>query len=719
MSDADSRVSRRIFLKLLGTGAVISVGTLFGLTNLLPAGNRIGRKEHEASAALSGSWANGINTVDVGIHAALLNGGKVFYLAGSGFHVPQSEGPFKHAIWDPSTNTQTSFTLNEDLFCVGMATLPNGNILLAGGTLSYDTDPDNLNGKFHGLQSAYEVDFDSGNTTKVASMAAGRWYPTCVTIDNGNVVTVQGWDEYGSNNRLVEIYNSSSKSWSIKLDPNNSLTYCVGNGAEDVYPEAGSPCFGPGVAPFLTLYPRMHFMPTGLIIACGMGNTDRVYDPSTGRWYFGGNAAVRHYGTSVLLPLQNNTSEKGKILVCGGSPAAGSNAVASAEIITPSGTTGVSHRSVQSMKYARKHMNPVIMPTGEVVIFGGNSLKSELSSAVNAPESFDPVTETWSELPAASVPRLYHSVALLLKDGRVWTASTTVNAYTKELRTEIFTPNFISETRPTILALTGGAYGNTITIATPDAASITKVSLLRASSTTHHYNTDQRLIWLGIKSKTASTVTVDAPINSKLAPPGQYLIHVINTANVPSVGEFIKIPGTVDTGGGGGSGTFQSLYSVIGTNSYLKLYSGSLHRAGELLTSSSSLIGQSVKRVTVVLKKSGNPSGTVNIVVRNGSGDSMGLTLGSLQASALTTSDQSFTVTASSSHTFAANDKVLVEWEGTGNSTDQVWVKRRYSTDAASGFDGSNTRQVHKFAANAGYSNHAGSDLAGEWFKEV
>jgi hypothetical protein len=600
-----------------------------------------------------------------------------------------------------------------------MATLPSGNILLAGGTLSYDTDPDNLNGKFHGLSSAYEVDFDTGGTNKVDSMVAGRWYPTCVTIDNGDVVVVQGWDEYGSNNRLVEFYDSSSKSWSVKLDPNGVLSYCVGNGAEDVYPEAGSPCFGPGVAPYLTLYPRMHFMPTGLIIACGMGNVDRVYNPSNGRWFFAGNATVRHYGTSVLLPLQNNTSEKGRILVCGGSPAAGSNAVSSAEIIAPSGTTGVSHRTVQSMKYARKHMNPVILPTGEVVIFGGNTLQSELSSAVYAPESFDPVSETWTELPAASVPRLYHSVALLLQDGRVWTASTTINAYTKELRTEVFSPSYVSGPRPSLSPnMTGGAYGNTITISTPDAASITKVSLLRASSTTHHYNTDQRLIWLGIKSKTASTVTVDAPINSKLAPPGQYLIHAINSSNVPSGGQFIKIPGTPDTAGGG-TGTFESIYSVTGTNSYLKLYTGSLHRAGELLTTSSSLIGQPVKRVAVVLKKSGNPTGTINVVVRRASGDTVALTFGTLQASALTTSDQTFTLTAGNSHTFSANDKVLVEWAGAGNSTDQVWVKRRYSTNAPSGFDGSNTRQVHKFAASGGYSNHAGSDLAGEWFKEV
>ena len=93
---------------------------------------------------------------------------------------------------------------------------------------------------------------------------------------------------------------------------------------------------------------------------------------------------------------------------------------------------------------------------------------------------------------------------------------------------------------------TGGAYGNTITITTPNAADISKVSLVRVSATTHHYNSDQRLIWLQIVTKTSSSLTVKAPINSKLAPPGYYLVHVLNGAGVPSKGTFIQIPGSAD-----------------------------------------------------------------------------------------------------------------------------------------------------------------------------
>jgi adenosylcobinamide amidohydrolase len=60
---------------------------------------------------------------------------------------------------------------------------------------------------------------------------------------------------------------------------------------------------------------------------------------------------------------------------------------------------------------------------------------------------------------------------------------------------------------------------------------------------------------------------------------------------------------------------------------------------------------------------------------------------------------------------------VLVEWNGTGTSTDQVLVKRHYYPDATTSFDGINTRQSHKVATSTGYSGHNYYDIAGVWSK--
>ena len=137
-------------------------------------------------------------------------------------------------------------------------------------------------------------------------------------------------------------------------------------------------------------------------------------------------------------------------------------------------------------------------------------------------------------------------MALLLPDGRVWTAgnSTPNNPSAFELATEIFSPGYYFQTRPTISSIpTVGNYGGTITIPTPDAATINSVSLVRLGAPTHHYDPNARLIWLQLVSSTSNSVTVSAPLNSRLAPPGYYMIHVLK-GGVPSIAKIIKIPGT-------------------------------------------------------------------------------------------------------------------------------------------------------------------------------
>jgi hypothetical protein len=309
-----------------------------------------------------------------------------------------------------------------------------------------------------------------------------------------------------------------------------------------------------------------------------------------------------------------------------------------------------------------------------------------------------------------TVPRIYHSTGILLLDGRVWLAGTSYSKSNWELRSEFFVPSYYNATRPTISSNpTVGNYGGTINIPTPNAADIQKVSLIALSTFTHGFNSQLRFIWLQIQNQSSSNVTVSAPVNAKIAPPGYYMIHVLNSAGVPSKAKVIKIPG--------GSGTYTTLYSQPGTNSYMVLRTGGNHRVGEIMTSASVLIGNSVKKLTVILKKAGSPTGDITVRVRKGTDDSVGITFGTIQATSLTTTDQTFTLEAPTSHTFAANDKVLVEWAGTGTSTDQVLVKRHRYSDPAASFDGINTRQTYKNATSTIYSSYNYADIAGQWSK--
>ena len=97
--------------------------------------------------------------------------------------------------------------------------MPNGNILLTGGTAQYENDINNCDGRWHGARYAFELDVATGTLVEQAPMNAGRWYPTLVTLPDGRVIVVSGLDDFGSYNYLAEVYNPVSKSWSISFDP--------------------------------------------------------------------------------------------------------------------------------------------------------------------------------------------------------------------------------------------------------------------------------------------------------------------------------------------------------------------------------------------------------------------------------------------------------------------------------------------------------------------
>ena len=340
------------------------------------------------------------------IHAALLPSGKILYLAGSGYHSGRQDGPFEARIRDLSTGSEQSLTQSRDSWCAGQCGLPNGNILFAGGTLMYDTNINNCNGAWHGVNAGYEVDENSGSPlSEVASMAQGRWYPTCVTLPDGKVLVVNGFDEFGTFNLLAEIYDPISKSWTISYDPSNGNTYCAGAG-QAACAGAGSPCYGSsnhGVAPNTGLYPRMHLMPSGLVITAGQSVTVRSWDPATGIWnIITQTSSYRDYGTTILLPLQNTNTERGKILIAGGDVTASDPALRTVEIVDFNAGTSTNPvvRNVASLNTGRKYLLPIILPTGKCVVFAGFDPGPGVYT--NTPEMFDPVTETWTNLPAAT-----------------------------------------------------------------------------------------------------------------------------------------------------------------------------------------------------------------------------------------------------------------------------------------------------------------------------
>jgi hypothetical protein len=143
---------------------------------------------------------------------------------------------------------------------------------------------------------------------------------------------------------------------------------------------------------------------------------------------------------------------------------------------------------------------------------------------------------------------MYHSTALLQHDGRVMRGGKDGqfqrNPYKYfEHRLELFSPPYLfSGPRPQISsAPAAGHYGQEITIGCPTAGDIPRVALIRCGAVTHNFHMDQRYVGLHIHSRAAHDLTVTLPPNGHVAPPGSYMLFLVNGAGVPSMAHIVKV----------------------------------------------------------------------------------------------------------------------------------------------------------------------------------
>jgi hypothetical protein len=197
------------------------------------------------------------------------------------------------------------------------------------------------------------------------------------------------------------------------------------------------------------------------------------------------------------------------------------------------------------MTFPRAYHVETILPDGTVLVTGGGRTVGayDIANAVYQAELWSPATETFATLASMNAPRLYHGTALLLPDARVLVAgggrSPGPDPRDQE-NAEIFAPPYLFRgPRPTISAVpTRLTRGQNFAVTTPDAARISKVTLVAAGAMTHGFNMSQRFLPLSF-TVAGNTLTVAAPANANLAPPGVYLLFVIDSDGVPSVGSFV------------------------------------------------------------------------------------------------------------------------------------------------------------------------------------
>jgi hypothetical protein len=426
-------------------------------------------------------------------------------------------------VWNPADDTDRSAqTYSDDLFCSGHAWLPDGRLLVAGGAPIGSLRATHI----------FSPSATGGAWTKVNDMQQARWYPTVLTLPDGRILAVSGSGATG-----VEVFDGTN--WSL-----------IAGATRD----------------FRELYPSLHLIPSGEIFysRAGWAMADtvdtttaflRMTGPATGVWTSLGQQQFhdRQEGMAVVQIDATVAPPTTRIHVIGGGytgvPAARNPQ--SVETIDVTTLTGAAWAApADTMNYPRTNANGVLLPDGTIFIVGGQRagkwaadpqpvLEAEIYDPTSSPPSF-------TLTPPMEFPRQYHSIAVLLPDGRVLCAGGIDPTHPTERdqrSMEVFSPPYLDRgPRPVIMSAPNAAtYGSVITVATNDAARVSSVVLIRPNAVTHHTDAGHRFVRIPIVATTAATIDVRAPADGAIAPPGPYMLFLVDDDRVPSIGHFIRL----------------------------------------------------------------------------------------------------------------------------------------------------------------------------------
>lgn len=469
-------------------------------------------------AHVDGVWTDAVDWPISAIHAIVLPDGKVMTY-GTDRNGRNSKA-FDYDVWDPSkglgagSHRTLRVGTSTNLFCSAQTVLPwNGQVLLTGGE-EYGFPGGTEN---DAVSDVNLFDPTSQTVTRLAnSMSRARWYPTLTTLPNGEVLVHGGRDDKPAATPalLPEVYH-----------PTNGWRRLTGAASADVY--------GSG----RWFYPRSWVAPNGRVIIVTKGNRGLwSLDPS-------GTGSVSRVGTYPAPSTDNTTPaamfDKGKILLTAGGGAA---SVIDINQATPRVTR------TEPLSSYRAWSDATVLPDGKVLVTGGASQRQRLQYATRRAELWDPETGSWHRGASASKARLYHSSAVLLPDGSVLTAGGGPPGPVVNMNAEIYYPPYLYKrdgsgefaSRPTISSHTEVRYGGGFTVDMGGSREISQVVLVRTGSTTHSFDMDQRRLPLSF-SQSGDKLSVSGPANSRVAPPGQYMLFAIDRNGVPSEAKILRL----------------------------------------------------------------------------------------------------------------------------------------------------------------------------------
>jgi hypothetical protein len=455
-----------------------------------------------------GQWSAVASWPIVAVHSMLLTNGDVLawtdYTTNAGAQ-----------IWHRATNTFEPKTYSTtSLFCAGHAYMPDGRLLIAGGIVGLIDDL--------GPQDATIFDPATSSWSRGAFMAMGRYYPTATALGDGRILVMGGTTTCGTCIAdIPEIYDPARDTWT-QLASTARLAF--------------------------KYYPHVFNLPDGRILVTSQDDKaipTRTLDLVTQKWTTVDARVLDGHSAAMYEP--------GKIIKAGtatadnpGHPSAATTYVLDMTQPNPA------WEATAPMAFPRSYVDLTLLPDGEVLATGGSTTTdpANFATAVYEAEIWSPATRRWTTLARAQTPRLYHSTALLLPDARVLVAGGgRQNGRSQpdpadQANAEIFSPPYLFKgPRPVIATAPSTlAYGGTFDVATPDAARIATVVLMAPGAVTHAFDENQRRVPLTFEAS-AGLLTVHEPVDGNLAPPGPYMLFLVDSNGVPSMASWVRLPG--------------------------------------------------------------------------------------------------------------------------------------------------------------------------------
>jgi galactose oxidase len=473
----------------------------------------------DTAVTASSSWTPLKTLTLVPVAAAHLPNGKLlFWSAFDRFNFGGDQGQTYTTLFNPATLTASETLVTNtghDMFCTGIANLPDGRIHVSGGSSSQKTSLYNPN---------------SNSWSVAATMNIARGYQGSVTLSDGSVLTYGGswsgglggkngevWTENGGWRQVANLADSellTADAAGIFRSDNHGWFFSVGNGR----------VFHAGPSQ------TMHWLNT-----VDSGSVTAI---STLR---GGGDAMN--GNAVMYDV-------GRILTLGGASSYEDSPAMSTANVLDIRTDAVDVRPVAPMAFARAYHSSVVLPSGQVVVIGGQGLPRPFTEdqAVLRPELWDPRTEKFTQLVAMAVPRVYHSVALLLPDARVLTGggglcgSCTVNHPDVQILTPPYlrNPDGTTAVQPKIVgAPAQAALGSALSVTTDGP--VVAFSLIRMSSITHSVNNEQRRVPVSFSATSNTAYSVNVPSDAGVVLPGYWMLFAMTENGVPSKAAIVQL----------------------------------------------------------------------------------------------------------------------------------------------------------------------------------